>query len=215
MLLEGSCEVEGLKPDQPDACFVLWNRRRELTAVVGRPDRSAIQETLVRAENKGVVICAPENTEWLGAILEGWSAGSATLHLLKDSSRLPRPDPNSVRFIAADEIATLGYLPPPLLEELEVVAPTCLIAATLVDKMPMSFCYVAWETETLWDISIETLPGHRGKGHAGVAVSFLIGHMNRKGKQPVWGAEDSNSPSLKLAAKLGFVPVDRLTVFRK
>jgi hypothetical protein len=32
--------------------------------------------------------------------------------------------------------------------------------------------------------------------------------------RPVWGAEETNLPSLRLAARLGFVPVDELLVFR-
>jgi hypothetical protein len=34
-----------------------------------------------------------------------------------------------------------------------------------------------------------------------------------QGRRPVWGALDSNLPSLRLAARLGFRPVDRLVVF--
>jgi hypothetical protein len=33
------------------------------------------------------------------------------------------------------------------------------------------------------------------------------------GKEPVWGALESNAASMGLAAKLSFVPVDRVFVF--
>ena len=39
--------------------------------------------------------------------------------------------------------------------------------------------------------------------------------MRREGREPVWGALASNTPSLRLAAKLGFVPVDEIVVFSK
>jgi RimJ/RimL family protein N-acetyltransferase len=42
----------------------------------------------------------------------------------------------------------------------------------------------------------------------------LIRHMRDTAcKEPVWGALESNVPSMRLAAKLGFVPVDRVFVF--
>jgi len=41
----------------------------------------------------------------------------------------------------------------------------------------------------------------------------LIYYFRERGKQPVWGAMQSNAASLRLAAKLGFAPVDELVVF--
>ena len=87
------------------------------------------------------------------------------------------------------------------------------MATTVDEGRPAAFCYVAWETENLWDVSIETLPELRGRGLAALAVSFLFELMREKGKQPVWGAEESNIASMSLAAKLGFEKVDRLAVF--
>ena len=79
--------------------------------------------------------------------------------------------------------------------------------------MPVSFCYAAFETEAFWDISIETLEPHRRRGLTAASALFLIHHMSVKGEAPVWGAADSNLPSLRLAAKLGFEPVDRIVLF--
>jgi RimJ/RimL family protein N-acetyltransferase len=42
----------------------------------------------------------------------------------------------------------------------------------------------------------------------------MIAHMKTRGRSPVWGSAVSNIPSMRLAEKLGFVPVDRLIVFR-
>jgi hypothetical protein len=41
----------------------------------------------------------------------------------------------------------------------------------------------------------------------------MIEHMSRHGKEPVWGALESNVPSRKLAASLGFEPVAELVLF--
>ncbi|HZY45561.1 MAG TPA: GNAT family N-acetyltransferase, partial [Anaerolineae bacterium] len=102
---------------------------------------------------------------------------------------------------------------PELLGELKCGAEYSLIAATFVDKQPVSFCYVASETESLWDISIDTLSGSRRKGYAALCVAHMIRHMQAQGKQPVWQAVEENPASWRLAQKLGFVPVDELALF--
>ena len=67
-------------------------------------------------------------------------------------------------------------------------------------------------TETLWDVSIDTIPRARGRGHARQVAAFLVAHMRDRGRRPVWGAVDSNAPSLAHARTLGLVPVDALRV---
>jgi GNAT superfamily N-acetyltransferase len=78
----------------------------------------------------------------------------------------------------------------------------------------VSFCVASDQTEGLWDISIDTLSGHRRRGHAARCVSWMVEEMRRWGKEPVWAAEETNVPSMRLAARLGFVPADGLVLFR-
>jgi RimJ/RimL family protein N-acetyltransferase len=42
----------------------------------------------------------------------------------------------------------------------------------------------------------------------------MVAEMRRRGKEPVWAAEETNPASLRLAAKLGFVPADELMLFQ-
>lgn len=53
------------------------------------------------------------------------------------------------------------------------------------------------------------------KGLQNVAPGFMIQHMFKNGKQPSWGALKSNTASLNLAKKLGFVPVAELYLFSR
>ncbi len=107
----------------------------------------------------------------------------------------------------------MDHTPAELKEELVEAAKYSPVAATCVERLPVSFCYAGSQTESLWDISIDTLAGHRNRGYAALCVAFLIEHFRRQGLAPVWGALESNVPSMKLAAKLGFTPVDQLVVF--
>ena len=52
------------------------------------------------------------------------------------------------------------------------------------------------------------------QGYAARCVSHMVDEMRRRGKEPVWAAEETNAPSMRLAAKLGFVPVDGLLLCR-
>jgi GNAT superfamily N-acetyltransferase len=87
------------------------------------------------------------------------------------------------------------------------------VAAAILEGVAVAFCYPAYETETLWDVSIDTLEPYRRRGLARTCFEFLCDHMAAHGKVPVWGALASNSASLSLAARLGFEEVDRSIVF--
>jgi RimJ/RimL family protein N-acetyltransferase len=76
----------------------------------------------------------------------------------------------------------------------------------------VSFCYATSETETLWDVSIDTLAAWQGRGLAAGCVGAMVERMLAVGKRPVWGAAERNAASLALARKLGFEPVDRLAL---
>jgi RimJ/RimL family protein N-acetyltransferase len=89
------------------------------------------------------------------------------------------------------------------------------VAAVFVDSRPVSFCYPVWTTERLWDVSIDTLEAHRGRALGARAVSFMIRAMRQEGREPVWGALESNEPSLRLGAKLGFKPIGDIVVFSR
>ncbi len=120
-----------------------------------------------------------------------------------------------VRLLSPDELDAVRILPDELKNELTEASRYSPLSAVIVDGIPVSFCYAAAQTETLWDISIDTLEEYRNQGNGAAAVTFLIDHMKKLGKKPVWGAEDSNIPSLRLAARLGFVIVDKLIVFKR
>lgn len=78
----------------------------------------------------------------------------------------------------------------------------------------MSLC-TATETETLFDVGIDTLEGYRGRGHAVRCAAFMIAHERARGLRPVWGAMEDNHASQRVAENLGFVTIDRLAVWER
>lgn len=83
------------------------------------------------------------------------------------------------------------------------------VVAACAGGMPVAFCY-GTESETWWDTAIDTLEPFRRRGFAAAAFERMMELMAERGKQPVWGALESNTASMELAKRLGFVPCDRL-----
>ncbi|MGH7526375.1 MAG: GNAT family N-acetyltransferase, partial [Gemmatimonadales bacterium] len=140
----------------------------------------------------------------------------ATLHALATPGAVPAMSDRGIRELGAAELAVAPGIPTALREELLGEAETGnRIVAAFAEGRPVAFCYPGAVTEGWWDISIDTLEPFRRQGHAGRCVAHLIEELMRLGKEPVWGAMASNVASARLAAKLGFTPVDALVVFSR
>ena len=221
MLLSGRCEVLGLEEGGPGPSFVareLKEGKDQMICVVGLPSSEAIREAAKRNRGGGMVLTAPENASHILGALPGWTTTRAALHLLGDAPRLPSPAEGEVKALGASDLCAswAEEIPEDLRSFLEdaIVGGEAPVAAALDNGRPVSFCVASDQTESLWDISIDTLEGYRRKGHAARCVSWMVDEMRRRGKKPVWGAEETNPPSMRLAAKLGFVPVDELVLLR-
>lgn len=209
LLLGGRCTVAASAEG-----FLVKALDSPLVCCVGRPEPESIREAVADPDPDLQVLVPPEEADHVAGALPEWSRASATIHLLKAgmAGTGPAPDPAvDIRLLQDDSLLVL--LPDGLREELASVLPHATVAVAFSDGVPASICYSCWETETLWDISIDTVPELRRRGLAEACTAFLIRTMRERGKEPVWGAEDTNLPSLRLAAKLGFVPVDRLILF--
>ena len=218
MLLEGSCEILGLEEDAASSSFVVRDGEADLVCVVGYPARGAVAEAVARSGDAGAVIAMPENVSRVAQAVQGREPQPAILHLLGEAERLPgATEDELVRLLSGPE--ELRLLPPGLRAELRAELERALrrgvpTVAAFVGGVPVSFCYVASETEGLWDVSIDTLEKHRKRGHAAQCAASLIRHMrDTAGKEPVWGVVESNAASMGLATRLGFVPVDCVFVF--
>lgn len=212
MLLSGRGHVQGTE-DGPAPTGVVLQPDTRLAVVIGQPGENLIREVADLADE---ILAAPDHAAWVAAALSTWVAESATLHVLPDFNCLPDPSMGSVRLLDPGELSAMPEMPEPLREELAVEARAGTpIAAAFLDARPVAFCYAGAITETLWDVSIETLEPYRRRGFAARCATFLIRQMAEVDKRPVWGASESNAPSARLAAKLGFTAMDSLTVFTR
>ena len=124
----------------------------------------------------------------------------AILHTLEDPDLLPEYE-GAVMF--TDE-------PPDT--ELAWAATRGPIWTTYVDGIASAFAYAPWRTTKLFDVSIDVLPAARQLGLGTIVAAAMIRGERARGLEPVWGADEGNIASLRLAKRLGFVPVDELWV---
>jgi len=144
----------------------------------------------------------------IGSALDepGWRRERMLFHSLTSVRPLPPLDAGvSIRLLTRDD--PLDHLPPGLRHEMSHARVLTATAAAVVDGVAASFCYACFTTESLWDVSIDTLEEYRGRGLAAHTVRFMIDRMREQRLEPTWGALESNGASLGLAARLGFAPV--------
>jgi RimJ/RimL family protein N-acetyltransferase len=211
LLLSEECEIFGFQ-EEPELSLVLREIDGEAVFVIGAPPQTAVQTAVQGLKRGGSVIASQEQALWLTQVLPGWTRTRIILYSLPDWQHLPNPSAGQVDFLNPNRLDQLS-ISTDLLRELKSGAEYSLIAATFVDRQPVSFCYAASETESLWDIAVDTLPAYRRKGYAALCVAYMIRHMDTQDKQPVWQAVEENPASWRLAQKLGFVPVDELALF--
>lgn len=214
MLLSGQCGIYELE-DAERLSFMARQAEMEMVAVCGRPAPDAIRKVIALPPPSETVLCPPEDWRYVAEALPEWRSESATIYRLATGARLPEVPADAVRLLSIDEIEVMNHAPAELKEELIDAAMYSPVAATCLGKLPVSFCYAGSRTESLWDISIDTLAEYRNRGYAALCVSFMIKYFRRRGLAPVWGAVESNIPSMRLAAKLGFIPVDQIVVFEQ
>ena len=240
MLLSGGAAITG--GDSVETGFVarLLHDAFSAVAVVGAPPAEAIVAATEGVTPMTPLLAQTDNARHVGSALAqchgpAWAGERAILHRLSLEDETNRPDgtaarpaprvgkaPPSAAPHASDfevrlleQADSLDHLPPGLRYEMTHARNIAPVAAVFARGAAVSFCYPCWRTEALWDISIDTLEEHRGQALGQRAARFMIERMRQEGREPVWGALESNTASLRLARKLGFVPVDAIAWFSR
>jgi hypothetical protein len=217
MLSSGHAEVTGGETVEAGFVVRVVHGAVSAVAVVGHPPVAAIAEAVAGTTELTPVIAQTSDATHVAEALRSspqggkWASERAILHRRDESASCSLPVPAGVRLLTATE--SLDHLPAGLRHEVTHARGFAPVAAVFIDSRPVSFCYPVWTTERFWDVSIDTLEVYRGQALGGRAVSFMIDAMRQQGREPVWGALESNGPSLRLGAKLGFMPMGDIVVF--
>ena len=215
MLASGHATVSG--GDTVESGFVVRVAHGAVSAVavVGQPPPGSIAEAVAGTTELTPVLAQPADATHVGEALRrhgDWTRERAILHLRDAAVSFAAPLAD-VRLLSRSD--SLEHLPAGLRHEMTHAQTFAPVAAVFVRSRPVSFCYPVWATERLWDVSIDTLEAHRGSSLGAAAVMFTVDVMRRSGRDPVWGALESNQASLRLGAKLGFKPMGEIAVFSR
>ena len=174
----------------------------ELASIIGRPSRAKILEAL-SAEVEEVLIF-PENRELAEQALPSWFFDHVLQHRLPPDFELPAPQ-HECRHISRDELDAMTHLSEELHEELvDAMERPRDLSTVFVDGLAVAFCYATYFSETIWDVSIDTIPSHRRQGCAQSAFLHRAQEMSKRGMRPIWCAAETNPASWRLAHKIGF-----------
>lgn len=219
LLISGRCDI--WSESEPEKGFVARSWDYPFAALHAMPGaglirhaveagRSASQGQLVPEEWQ--LLAPPESRTAVEAALPDWRRSS--VHLYRWEGELERPDLDLDVDVRIDLLPeghsavglTFDHVPATSRHEytLDWVAKRPMTVA-IVEGLPVTFCYAAFTTDTLWDVSIETIKPYRHRGLAAATFLSLAQHMASQGLTPAWGAMEDNPGSLGLAAKLGFV----------
>ena len=206
LLLSGNAAVE--VNDLGDAAVVL-DTTLPFGALVGRADPTLLRSVLDGVPADFELIVQLDTLPAAQQALSGWRAAQAVVHTLVDPYPSGQRAEPGVVVSTPPDLRWLQELP----EDLRLYAGQAeAIAVRVVEGTVVAVCAAGDVTETLWDVGIDTLAAHRRRGYAAACFRALAAAMAQQGKQPVWGAYEDYPPSLNLAAKLGFQPVDRVAV---
>jgi hypothetical protein len=212
LLLERRCDILlGLEGKRGAGYLVLEHGGPEAFAV-HRPVASLVTQLDQLGSPAERILVPIESAEPWRALLPGWREQAAVVHVHPAPASLPKPA-HPTRFLTLADVAALGDLPAALASELERALSRGPVAAAFDGERPVAFCQAAYRTERWFDLSIDTLAGHRRMGFATAAAAHLIHHLLAQGKNPVWGALDADTASIAMAKKYGFRAVDRMMVF--
>ena len=202
---------------------VLWTNGRSLVVhspddflacVVGPAPAQELAATLSRLPPRTAVVLGEQDAASAG-VPRGWNAEAAIVHIEPERFVAARVAGCEVRLINADDPLELGHVPQDVRGELEDAFLFAPLAVAFVQDTPAAFCRAGWVTESLWDVAIDTLEPWRGRGCGAAAAVALMEVMRARGRRAVWGALVSNTPSLRLAARLGFTPVSRVLILSR
>lgn len=192
----------------------------ELFSVIGEPSMDIVRAAVASAGEDSEWLADAPMPERLSHELAQWDGEEAILHELPAAAEqeairraeIGREDA-VIAPMADASPECLTTLPEDLRKQFADAMSRTTLMAAWVGKRPVSFCYAAAVTETWWDVSVDTLAEFRGRGLAAAVAEALVARFAREGKRATWGAVVSNAASLRVAEKLGFVAVDRLSYF--
>ena len=220
-MMQGACKVYSVgDPASIRAVIVQGDSLREEPFGIGN-DAKGLWDLLRHLDDWKVVDVSPSVAPRLGAIIRE-ATGRRTWYYDDVYLTMTRPapifdDPIVREFTRSDVVLlqAAGVDGANFRGGLQAQIEQGTIAGAVVDGRIVSTAQTAAITESYADIGVATDEQWRGRGFATAAASIVARRIQETGRTPVWSCGEDNLASLRVAQKLGFEEVSRLTyVFR-
>lgn len=124
--------------------------------------------------------------------------------------RVPAPDGYTIRVVSREESDGIGdraRFPNALyLEPSKTARATMLAAVAERDGETVGVCGASSDSKTLWQLGIDVLEGHRGRGIAPAMASAAALAAMEHGRVPYYCTTSANIASMRTALAAGFRP---------
>ncbi len=97
----------------------------------------------------------------------------------------------------------------------EVLLDGGILVGAIIDGRMVSGAVTFARAERLDDIGVATLTEYQGGGLSSACASAIVAQILAEGRRPVWTVFCSNTPSVRVSEKLGFVTQTECVVIRE
>ena len=217
LLTQGTCKAYAVgDPASSDAVVVQSDSLREEPFGLGR-DAQGLWELLRHLDDWTVVDVSPDVALRLGVLIRDATGKRVcyygdVYHTL--TAPAPLIDEPAVRELTRDDMGLLeaaGVDGADFRGGLSALLEEGAVAGPVVDGRIVGTAQTAAITARYADIGVSTDEPWRGRGFATAAASIVARRVQEKGRTPVWSCGEDNMASLRVARKLGFEEVSRLT----
>lgn len=217
LLTQGTCKAYAIgDPASSDSVVVQSNSLRAEPFGIG-DDANGLWALLRNLDYWTCVDVSPAVAPRLGALIRE-ATGQRVCYYGDVYHTLTRPAPvldePAVRELIRDDAAPLeaaGMNGASFRGGLRTLLEERAVAGAVVDGRIVGTAHAAALTPRYADIGVAVDEEWRGRGFATAAASIVARRMQAAGRVPVWSCGEDNLASLRVARKLGFEEVSRLT----
>ena len=217
LLTQGTCKAYAVgDPASSDAVVVQSNSLRAEPFGIGA-DADGLWALLRHLDDWTCVDVSPDVAPRLGALIREATGERVCYygdiyHTLTGPA--PAIDQPAVRALTWDDAALLeaaGMSGASFRGGLRTLLEEGAVAGAVVDGRIVGTAHTAALTPRYADIGVAVDEEWRGRGLATAAASIVARRTQAAGRVPVWSCGEDNMASLRVALKLGFEEVSRLT----
>ena len=217
LLMQGTCKAYAVgDPASADAVVVQSDSLGAEPFGIGN-DVEGLWALLCHLEGWTCVDVSPYVAPRLGALIRE-ATGSRVCYYDDVYHTLTRPAPAidepAVRELTRDDLGLLeaaGVVGASFRGALPALLEAGAAAGAVVDGRVVGTARTAAITARYADIGVSTDETWRGRGFATAAAAIVASRVQEAGRTPVWSCGEDNLASLRVARKLGFEEVSRLT----